>query len=1163
MQLLKQIETLFRTGTAGGLTDGQLLERFVERRDEIAEAAFAALVDRHGAMVLRVCRQILARDEDAEDAAQATFLVLARRARSISRRESVACWLHGVALRVAAKARTAATRRHAHEVRGGEMRSGVQVVDAELAAIDDHDDWAKLHDELRTLPESFREPLILCYLEGLTQDQAAAHLHCPIGTIQSRLARGRAKLKARLEKRGLSLSPAFAGDSQLAIQHCPAPAAWAEATVKLAMQFTQSNGAAIAGASAATVALAEDVARAIVMSKLKAAAAMIFFAAVLVTGAAAWAMHDGEAVATVVATNVALPVLKPDDPEKAPEPPERVVRTIRGIVRDEQGQPVSKAWVGREVTNPNGGMEIIEPLDRIRESKEPFRDEQGRVVPAGALGKYFELRDQDSKWQPVHPRDISRVKLPAGYRDPTGPFETGLSKDVKIALGEGKDVFQIRAKGQWEMSALEYLSHPANRTDSLGNFFLEFTMSPEYGAKIVHFASPDFSREAIFAVKYDDPDEELSITLKPVRVVRARVLETPTDHPEESLKWHVFTIDPKVGNLDETPAIRGKGALWLTDFSDGRDWMKPPYDERRFEARLPAGRYKIRFESDTVSRLTEIVVPAGDGPLELPDIQLETLAWVQMLGKPAAEIDAVDLSDKVVKLTDFQGKVVVLSFWSSKQEKEAAFPELPRLAEIRERFKGQPLAILVMHDSSLPSVASLNKAVAPFLGQFKGESPVQFLLDRKRAELAAGAYAPGLGELESGRTSGAYELAGSGATLVIDKSGTLAAAHLGTRFSIGKDGQLVRDSREKPSDDYDYEFDLEFGFALLDRSLEDQFGLPRSPLPKSKQRSLPGQLKGKLVDLDGKPIAGANITTDSDATGKNPIKTGPTGEFIFSVKDPSELVNLNVEASGFVTRRFMLWVQDEDRTEDVRGDENSVSVDPSGVARQPLKMSPGVAVTGRVLQNGKPVARALIGLKRIAPHSYDEPKPLETTTDAQGLFRFPNNLPESEFWAYAKLGTLPDGGAVIPQRIQTAEEGSTTVLGEFHVEKGLTLAGRVICSDGKAVPSGTTIYAKCPNTEGDLSLKLGATGRFEFKGLTVGPVSLSLHPTGYFVSAKNACHDPSGLGGLSGQLYGDVADLTILLEPGEEPHNSRPDPALVADFKDAESGPITGVPPRP
>ena len=138
MEFLKQIETLFSTGTAGGLTDGQLLERFLERRDD-AEAAFAALVDRHGGMVLRVCRQILRAEQDAEDAAQAAFLVLVRRASAINRRESIACWLHGVALRVAATARTAATRRRTRERRSAEMRTPGPVIDSDLGAIDDHE----------------------------------------------------------------------------------------------------------------------------------------------------------------------------------------------------------------------------------------------------------------------------------------------------------------------------------------------------------------------------------------------------------------------------------------------------------------------------------------------------------------------------------------------------------------------------------------------------------------------------------------------------------------------------------------------------------------------------------------------------------------------------------------------------------------------------------------------------------------------------------------------------------------------------------------------------------------------------------------------------------------------------------------------------------------
>jgi RNA polymerase sigma-70 factor (ECF subfamily) len=206
MRVLRQMEALFRAGSSSGLGDGQLLERFVRGPDEAAEAAFAALVDRHGRMVLRVCRQVFGNNEDARVASQATFLVLTRRASSIGRRESVGCWLHGVALRVANKDRVAAARRRAHERRGAEMAAcplGVEESDPaetlELAAI--------IHEELGRLPEVFRAPLILCYLEGLTQEQAAARLRAPLGTIQSRLARGRARIKVRLVRGAWAARP--------------------------------------------------------------------------------------------------------------------------------------------------------------------------------------------------------------------------------------------------------------------------------------------------------------------------------------------------------------------------------------------------------------------------------------------------------------------------------------------------------------------------------------------------------------------------------------------------------------------------------------------------------------------------------------------------------------------------------------------------------------------------------------------------------------------------------------------------------------------------------------------------------------------------------------------------------------------------------------------
>ena len=200
--LLQDVRTLFDTGTTGGLTDGELLGRLADgpARDDAAGPAFAALMDRHGPMVLRVCRSILRDEHDAQDAFQATFLVLVRRADAVRRQESVGSWLHGVALRVAAHARAGMARRRRHERCAGELavtadRSGAEGVSPELAAI--------LQEELGRLPERYRAAFVLCYLEGHTCEAAAARLGWPVGTVKSRLARGRERLRGRLIRRGL------------------------------------------------------------------------------------------------------------------------------------------------------------------------------------------------------------------------------------------------------------------------------------------------------------------------------------------------------------------------------------------------------------------------------------------------------------------------------------------------------------------------------------------------------------------------------------------------------------------------------------------------------------------------------------------------------------------------------------------------------------------------------------------------------------------------------------------------------------------------------------------------------------------------------------------------------------------------------------------------
>ena len=187
--VLKDIAALFRTGTATGLTDGSLLDRFRNGPADEAEAAFAVLVERHGPMVFHVCRRVLGDRHDAEDASQAVFLVLARQARSVRRTDSLASWLYGAAARIAARARRGAARRRLRERRGAEVAMAIRHVDR--GDRDGSETWPELYQELGRLPERFRLPILLCHLEGpdLRASRCAAARLRPVRTVQSRLAR--------------------------------------------------------------------------------------------------------------------------------------------------------------------------------------------------------------------------------------------------------------------------------------------------------------------------------------------------------------------------------------------------------------------------------------------------------------------------------------------------------------------------------------------------------------------------------------------------------------------------------------------------------------------------------------------------------------------------------------------------------------------------------------------------------------------------------------------------------------------------------------------------------------------------------------------------------------------------------------------------------------
>ncbi len=191
----RHLGVLFDSGRLGALSDGDLLQRFLDRRDG-GEAAFETLVGRHGSMVLAVCRQVLGPIDEAEDAFQATFLVLVRRAGTIRKAESLGPWLHGVARRVSLRARRDAARRSRRE-----RSAAFRVVGGPA---EDRSFETTLHDEIARLPEKYRTPIVLCDLEGRSHAEAARQLDWPIGTVSGRLSRARTLLRGRLARRGVA-----------------------------------------------------------------------------------------------------------------------------------------------------------------------------------------------------------------------------------------------------------------------------------------------------------------------------------------------------------------------------------------------------------------------------------------------------------------------------------------------------------------------------------------------------------------------------------------------------------------------------------------------------------------------------------------------------------------------------------------------------------------------------------------------------------------------------------------------------------------------------------------------------------------------------------------------------------------------------------------------
>jgi RNA polymerase sigma factor (sigma-70 family) len=322
--LLKHLYGLMPVPGTDTLSDAELLRRFTTHGEEVA---FAALVRRHGPLVLQVCQRLLHDPATAEDVFQATFLVLARKASSLRKPEAIGSFLYGVAYRLARRARVEAARRHSRE------RQCLAAPPADpLAEVSGRELLAVLEGELNRLPSKYRLPLMLCCLQGRTRDEAAEQLGLALRTLQRRLEQGRTLLHSRLTRRGLTLSALLLGTLLSPPASAALPARLLTPTVQTALAFAARS----AGRSARAVVLAEGILRTMLVTKLKIAASLMLTLTLFTAGMYALAPRATQAEAAPGAAapksaanlrQAAAPAAKPVDPVEA----ERVLKTDEAL----------------------------------------------------------------------------------------------------------------------------------------------------------------------------------------------------------------------------------------------------------------------------------------------------------------------------------------------------------------------------------------------------------------------------------------------------------------------------------------------------------------------------------------------------------------------------------------------------------------------------------------------------------------------------------------------------------------------------------------------------------------------------------------------------------------------------------------------------------------
>ena len=544
--VLRHIRALTVIESANQLSDRQLLDRFAAAHEE---TAFAALVRRHGPLVLGVCRRVLHQEQDAEDVFQATFLTLARKADTAGRRASLGTWLYQVAFHLALKVRqqtAARRRREERSARREQMDSLAEVSGRELLTVVD--------EAMQTLPAGERAALVLCYLQGKTRDEAARETGCSLSTLKRRLESGKERLRLRLARRGVALSAALLVAGLAQGSPAVVPAALSASAVKAGL--LAANGQAIAGVvSAQAAALGTGAVRAMIGGKIKAIGVVLFAVAVLAIGAGPFASSP-PAAAEKNEPKKPAPVAEPKVVEDKQE------MTLSGGVLDDKGKPLAAAEVavlGWAKPELRGGALSSGQAEELGHTK---ADEDGRfqfkvprkwserfvAIAAVARGSGHGVGWQvflTEKEKPTAEIRLAREQVISGrFVDVQGQPAAGVTVRVEsIAVGDAEGIGKMPAGKEpacWPKAVV---------TDKDGRFELH---GIGRGA-VVRLQVDDarFARQDITVPRGPKPEDAKDIvrTLEPAHILEGTITYADTGKPVPNARLTVYAGQSEVSSM--------------------------------------------------------------------------------------------------------------------------------------------------------------------------------------------------------------------------------------------------------------------------------------------------------------------------------------------------------------------------------------------------------------------------------------------------------------------------------------------------------------------------------------------------------------------------------------------------------------------------------------